>query len=382
MPMIDAARVKRLAGVWQEFVESGRIVGGMLLVAERGELRFASARGWADRENRRRVTPDTRFRLASLTKLLTSVAALRLCESGRLSLDEPITRWLLDFRPRLADGAEATITLHHLLSHTAGLSYGFEQSVGNAYERAGVSDGLDHSGFDLQHNLTRLAGVPLLFKPGEAWGYSLATDVVGAIIEQASGMSLPQAIERWVTQPLAMNATEFVATDNQSLAVAYRDSAREPLRIGRADVLELDSGEARLSATRVTDPQAYPSGGAGLIGTAENYLKLLECLREGGAPLLSLASTASLLGNAIGDLPISNRGPGWKFGLGPMVLTDPGLAKHKQGAGTWSWCGLYGCHYWVDPAAGISLVALTNTAVTGAWGTFADALVDALYDEG
>ena len=382
MPMIDAARVKRLAGVWQEFVESGRIVGGMLLVAERGELRFASARGWADRENRRRVTPDTQFRLASLTKLLTSVLALRLCELGRLSLDEPSTRWLADFRPRLADGAEATITLRHLLSHTAGLSYGFEQPVGNAYERAGVSDGLDHAGFDLRHNLTRLAGVPLLFKPGEAWGYSLATDVVGAIIEQASGVSLPQAIEHWVTQPLAMDATGFVASDDQSLAVAYRDVAHEPLRIGRADVLELESGEARLSATRVTDSQAYPSGGAGLIGTAEDYLKLLECLRAGGAPLLSPASTASLLSNAIGDLPISNRGPGWKFGLGPMVLTDPGLAKHKQGPGTWSWCGLYGCHYWVDPVAGISLVALTNTAVTGAWGGFADALVNALYAEG
>lgn len=378
--MIDAARVKRLAKVWQDYVESGRIVGGMLLVAEEGEVRFASARGWADRENLRRVTPHTQFRLASLTKLLTSVLALRLCELGRLSLDEPITRWLADFRPRLADGAAATITLRHLLSHTAGLSYGFEQPVGNAYERAGVSDGLDHMGFDLRDNLTRLAGVPLLFAPGKAWGYSLATDVVGAIIEQASGVSLPQAIARWVTQPLAMHATGFVASDDQSLAVAYRDAASEPLRIGRADVLKLDSGEARLSATRVADPQAYPSGGAGLIGTAADYLKLLECLRKGGEPLLSPASTASLLGSAIGDLPISNRGPGWKFALGPMVLTDPALAKHKQGPGTWSWCGLYGCHYWVDPAAGISLVALTNTAVTGAWGGFAEALVDALYD--
>jgi len=382
MPRIKAATIKRLSSVWQEFVESGRIVGGMLLVAEQGELRFASARGWADREKQRRVTPRTQFRLASLTKLLTSVAALRLCESGQLSLDEPITRWLVAFRPRLADGAEATITLRHLLSHTAGLSYGFEQPAGNAYERAGVSDGLDHVGFDLQHNLTRLAGVPLLFAPGEAWGYSLATDVVGAMIEQASGVPLPQAIERWVTQPLAMNATGFVARDNQSLAVAYWDAAGEPIRIEGADVLKLDSGEARLSSTRMTDPQAYPSAGAGMIGTAADYLKLLECLREGGAPLLSPASTASLLSNAIGDLPISNRGPGWKFGLGPMLLTDPRLAKHKQGPGTWSWCGLYGCHYWVDPGAGISLVALTNTAVTGAWGVFADALVDALYGEG
>lgn len=384
MPVIDGATVERLTEVWHGFVDQGRIVGGVLRVAQDGELRYASARGWADRESATPVTPHTRFRLASLTKLLTSVTALRLCERGILQLDTSITRYLTEFKPRLADGSASRITLRHLLSHTAGLSYGFQQPPGNAYEQAGVSDGLDQVDFDQTENLRRLASVPLLFEPGSAWRYSLATDVVGVMIERASGMPLAQAIARWVTEPLGMNATGFVADHGSlaSVASAYMDSTGlpvAPVAIGPSAELALDSGRARLSSTRLHDTQAYASGGAGMVGTADDYLRLLECLRGGGAPLLSAASTASLLGNAIGEVTLEGRGPGWKFGLGPLLLTDPNLAGQPQGAGSWSWCGLYGGHYWVDPLAKISLVALTNTAVTGAWGAFADALVAAIY---
>ncbi|MBX8498476.1 serine hydrolase domain-containing protein [Pseudomonas lijiangensis] len=379
MPFIDGPVIKRLADVWHGVVDQGSIVGGVLVVAQEGEIRYASARGWADRESRITVERDTRFRLASLTKLLTSVTALRLCELGVLSLEAPVTTWLKDFRPQLADGREPVITLRHLLSHTAGLSYGFEQPPGNAYALAGVSDGLDLVAMDLQQNLQRLASVPLLFEPGMAWGYSLATDVVGAVIEQATDLALPQAIARWVTEPLAMNATGFSPDDDQRLASAYKDGRSGPERVGRHDLLALDSGHAWLSSSRAFEPEAYASGGAGMLGTADDYLRLLECLRLGGSPILTAASTASLLGNAIGETGLAGRGAGWKFGLGPVVLTDPALAKHPQSAGTWSWCGLYGCHYWVDPQAGISLVALTNTAVAGAWGVLADGLVGAIY---
>lgn len=116
-----------------------------------------------------------------------------------------------------------------------------------------------------------------------------------------------------------------------------------------------------------------------MLGTADDYLRLLECLRLGGAPLLSAVSTERLLNNAIGSITIASRGPGWKFGLGPMILADPAAVRgQQQGVGTWSWCGLYGSHYWVDPVSALSMVVLTNTAVAGAWGEFADTLVDAL----
>ncbi|KOG04118.1 serine hydrolase domain-containing protein [Pseudomonas syringae] len=379
MAVLNEAGIQRLDHVWRSFVEQGRIVGGVLLLARHGRLEYASARGWADREQQIPVTRRTRFRLASLTKLLTSVAVLRLCERGVLDLHASVTHWLPAFRPHLANGREPLITLQHLLSHTSGLSYGFEQAPDNAYQRAGVSDGLDRVPFDLQENLRRLARVPLLFEPGSAWGYSLATDVLGAVIEQATGLALSEAIDKWVTVPLRMHATSFRHLPECPLASAYKDGVSGPQRIGDDDGVLLDSGRARLSAARAFDSCAYESGGAGMLGTADDYLRLLECLRLGGAPVLSEAGTARLLGNAIGQTIIASRGPGWRFGLGPMILIDPVLAGQRQGAGTWSWCGLYGSHYWVDPRAALSMVVLTNTAVAGAWGEFADAIVDALY---
>ncbi|MEE4124976.1 serine hydrolase domain-containing protein [Pseudomonas viridiflava] len=378
MVQVDEPAVQRLAEVWQGWVDSGQIVGGVLLVAQGGVLRYVSARGWADRERRVSVTRDTRFRLASLTKLLTSVAVLQLCEQGILSLDAPVTDWLPAFRPRLGDGREPVITLRHLLSHSSGLGYGFEQPPGNAYALAGVSDGLDRMAFDLQENLTRLAKLPLLFEPGTAWGYSLATDVLGAVIEQGTGRGLSQVIDEQVARPLGMASTSF-RQDQGRLARAYKDGAGAPERIGDGDVLVLESGTARVSSGRVYDAQAYESGGAGMLGTADDYLKLLECLRLDGAPLLNSVSTAALLSNAIGKVTLKGRGAGWTFGLGPVILADPLAAGQRQGAGTWSWCGVYGSHYWVDPVSEISLVVLTNTAVAGAWGRFADALVEAVY---
>ncbi|WP_434676831.1 beta-lactamase family protein [Pseudomonas sp. R1-18] len=379
MLSVDSGVVKRVDEVWRGFVDQGRIVGGVLLLAQGGAVRYASARGWADRENRLPIRRDTRFRLASLTKLLTSVAVLRLCQSGLLALDAPVTTWLPDFRPALADGRQPVITLRHLLSHTSGLGYGFEQTPGNAYQRAGVSDGLDRVAFDLAENLRRLAQAPLLFEPGSGWAYSLGTDVLGAVLQQAAGVPLPQVVARWVTEPLAMNATGFACDFPDGLALAYKDGLPEPLRISACDVLELESGHAQVSCARALDASQYPSAGAGMLGTADDYLRLLECLRLGGSPLLSTASTALLLGNAIGNTVMEGRGAGWKFGLGSALLTSPAAAGHRQGPGTWTWCGLYGCHYWVDPVAEVTLVALTNTAVAGAWGALADEVVEAIY---
>ncbi|KAA8697704.1 Beta-lactamase [Pseudomonas caricapapayae] len=380
MTALDEPAMRRLDSVWQRFVGQGRIVGGVLLLARRGRTCYASALGWADREQQIPMTRSTRFRLASLTKLLTSVLVLRLCEADVLKLDASVTDWLPAFRPRLACGREPVITLQHLLSHTSGLSYGFEQAPDSAYHRAEVSDGLDCVAFDLQENLARLARLPLLFEPGSAWAYSLATDVLGAVVERATGMALSEAVAKWVTQPLHMSATSFRHEQQLPLASAYKDGVGGPERVGDDDWLLLDSGRARLSSARACDAGAYKSGGAGMLGTADDYLRLLECLRLGGAPLLSAVSTERLLNNAIGNMTIASRGPGWKFGLGPMILAEPAAVRgQQQGVGTWSWCGLYGSHYWVDPVSSLSMVVLTNTAVAGAWGEFAEALVDAVY---
>ncbi|MBI6943818.1 beta-lactamase family protein [Pseudomonas putida] len=367
----------RLDELWRHQLDSGRIVGGVLLLAEEGEVRYASARGWADREGRQAAQRDTVFRLASLTKLLTSVVTLRLAELQCVELDGPVHTWLPDFRPRLADGRRPDISLHHLLSHTAGLGYGFEMATANHYAQAGISDGLDDVSFSLSENLRRLAEVPLLFEPGTRWRYSLATEVLGAVIEQASGLCLSQAVARWVTKPLGMRHTGFAYA--AGLARPYKDAQGRPVPISDHDQLVLDTGCAQVSACRARRADAWPSAGAGLLGTADDYLRLLECLRLGGSPLLTPQSTALLTTDALKGLPMASRGQGWGFGLGPAVLTDRQAAGQRHASGTWGWCGLYGCHYWVDPQARMSLVALTNTAVAGAWGALADSIVDAIY---
>lgn len=165
-----------------------RLVGAVVLVAHRGQWLYRRAAGLADREAGRIMGEDSLFRLASVSKPIVSVAALSLVDEDRLALDEPIADWLPAFRPRLADGREARITPRQLLSHSAGLGYRFlEADADGPYARAGISDGMDLPGFDLAENLRRLASVPLLYEPGRAWGYSLATDVLGALVERVDG---------------------------------------------------------------------------------------------------------------------------------------------------------------------------------------------------
>ncbi len=365
--------------VLRRFVDRGAIVGGVVLVARAGVIVEAAVEGWADQASLRPVTRDTVFRLASLTKLVVSVTALRLVEDGVLDLDAPVSRWLPSFRPRLADGRRPVILLRHLLTHTAGLGYGFEMPRGHAYEQAGVSDGLDTFRLGVAENLRRLATVPLLFEPGSDWRYSLATEVVGAVIEAATERGLDEVVARVVLAPLGMASTGFRADPERGLATPYWPDGERVVALDGSRWLPVETGEAHLSSDRAFDARCYPSGGAGLVGTADDFMRLLLALRAGGAGLLSARGAAALVTGAIGDIAIPSRGAGWTHGLGAMVLCDPVAAGQRQGAGTWGWCGVYGGHYWVDPVADLALVALTNTGVTGAWGPFAEDLVAALY---
>jgi len=272
-----------------------RLVGAVVLVAHRGQWLYRRAAGLADREAGRIMGEDSLFRLASVSKPIVSVAALSLVDEGRLALDEPIADWLPAFRPRLADGREARITPRQLLSHSAGLGYRFlEADADGPYARAGISDGMDLPGFDLAENLRRLASVPLLYEPGRAWGYSLATD------------------------------------------------------------------------------------GAGMIGSAGDVLRLLEVLRQGGAPLLTPGLVEEMGRDQLPGLELPAN-PGFGFGLGFSVLRDPAIAQSPESPGTWRWGGAYGHSWFVDRARELSVVALTNTLFEGMSGRFVNDLRDAVY---
>jgi CubicO group peptidase (beta-lactamase class C family) len=372
-----AARLDRVIG---RAVADERIVGAVVFVAEGGRVVYRRAAGFADREAGRAMTEDAIFRLASVTKPIVSVAALALVEAGIMRLDDPVTRFLPGFRPRLADGRMPAITIRQLMTHTAGLAYGFADPPDGPYRRAGVSDGLAEPGLSMAENLARIAAVPLAYAPGTAWRYSVATDVLGAAMAAAAGLPLPAVVERLVTVPLGMADTAFSVRDAARLAVPYADAEPRPARMGEPHAVPLEGGTLVFSPARILDPASFPSGGAGMAGTAGDVLALLEAVRTGGAPVIGPASVAALTTNAIGDLDLGDPSAG--FGLGVSVLKDPPPAGTPQPPGTWQWGGVYGHSWFVDPQRGVTVVILTNTAVAGMAGAFPEAVRDAVYGVG
>lgn len=372
----------RIQAAVQQALDQRRLVGAVVLVARDGELIHRQAAGWADRESRREMTADAVFRLASVSKPIVSAAALVLAAQGRLNLDDGIDRWLPEFRPRLADGRPARISARQLLSHTAGLGYRFfEADAQGPYARAGVSDGMDASGISLEENLRRIASVPLLYEPGTAWRYSLATDVLGALIERVHGAPLEVAVRQLVTGPLGMVDTGFVALDAPRVATAYVNDVPQPHRLAEGATISPFEGAVGISYSpaRIFDPHAFPSGGGGMAGTAEDLLRLLEALRRGRGTLLPDEMIAEMARDQTGGQELPNA-PGFGFGLGFSVLRDQALAASPESEGTWRWGGAYGHSWFVDRALGLSVVAFTNTLYEGMSGRFVTDLRDAVYD--
>lgn len=203
-----------------------RLVGAVIKVAINGTMVYSRAAGYADRGLNRLMREDALFRLASVTKPIVSTAALILVAQGRLQLDDRVDRWLPEFRPRLQNGELAQLTVRHLMTHTAGLSYRFFQEENSSYQRAGISDGMDQSGITLEENMRRLASVPLLYTPGTEWRYSIATDVLGAVIAKVTETTLSEAIDSLVTKPLGMSDTGFIAADPERLATPMPTTTR------------------------------------------------------------------------------------------------------------------------------------------------------------
>jgi CubicO group peptidase (beta-lactamase class C family) len=369
----------RIDGAIDRAISEKRIVGAVVLVSEDGKLIYQRAAGFADRESKRPMQIDTVFRLASVSKPIVSAAALALVDQGKLSLDDAVTKWLPDFRPKLASGAVPTITVRQLLTHTSGLSYKFAEKPGTAYYQAGVSDGFDELRIGLDENLRRLASAPLFSQPGEAFRYSLSIDVLGAVVEKAAGKPLAQTVAELVTQPLNMRDTAFWAKEPARLAVPYHDAKPAPAPMDDPYSMPFgEGGRMTYSPSRALDPKAYPSGGAGMVGSAPDVMRLLEAIRAGGKPILKEATAASMMRNQIGSLP--GPGPGAGFGFGGAVVVDPAARQTPQSAGTWQWGGVYGHSWFVDPAKKLTVVALTDTALEGMWGKFTTDVRDAVYE--
>jgi CubicO group peptidase (beta-lactamase class C family) len=355
-----------------------KIVGGVLIVSLQGQRVYERAVGYADREARRNTRLDTIFRWASLTKPLMAALTLALTERGVIALEDPVTRFLPEFRPRTVDGRTPEITVRHLITHTAGLTYKlFETSSEGPYHRAGVSDGMDQPGLSIQENLRRIASVPLTRMPGTGWGYSVATDVLGEYLARAAATPLPTLVRTLVTEPIGAVDSDFTVADRSRLATAYGDGQQEPIRMGAQHLTPFGEATLSFAPDRMFNPDSYPSGGGGMSGTAGDFMRFLEAARAGGAPLLSKTSVAQLSTAKPGDFEVFT--PGWKWALGWPVLVDPSRTGTPQSPGSWLWGGVYGNSWFVDPRRELSVVLLTNTAIAGMIGPLPDAIRDAIY---
>lgn len=339
--------------------------GTVVVIAHDGEIIYHRTAGYANPSKQIPMQENSIFRLASITKAFTSLAAAALIEQGKLQLDDPVTKWLPYFTPATADGKTPVITIKQLLSHTAGLDYRWAQPEKGPYELADVSDGLDISGITLEENLKRLASVPLKFEPGTSWLYSLSPEVMGAVIEKVTGLSFPQAMKELVTDPLGMTDTTFIAQekDRDRMTIPYfmEDGNLKRMEADQL-VINEDGWRFLFSPERAFDPNEYPSGGVGMIGTAIDLMRLVEAIRTHTMPtvstdLMKLMST-NILPNGLPEDPSAG------FGLGWGILLKPELAETPQSVGTLYWGGVYGHRWFTDPSKKLSVVIMTTTAVT------------------
>jgi CubicO group peptidase (beta-lactamase class C family) len=372
----DRDLIARLDRVVERALDDRRIVGTVVLVAKGGDLVYDRAAGSADREAGRAMHERDIFLLASVAKPIVTAAALRLVEDGRISLGDSVRRWLPDFAPRLADGRVPDITIRHLLTHTAGLTYVFMEPADGPYHRLGISNGFDRSDADLDEIVRRIAAAPLGYQPGAGWGYSMAMDVLGAVLEKATRQPLPQVVAELVLDPLGMRDTGFAIVDPRRLVTHYADGAPEPRRMTDDDRVDFLGSPVAFCPVRLLDARAFPSGGAGMAGTAGDVLRFLDTLRAGGLLQPQTRRAMFKVQAATGG---HADGPGWEFGFGGAVLVDPGAAGTPQAPGTLQWNGAYGHKWFIDPTNELTVVALTNTAFEGMIGRFTVDVRNAVY---
>jgi CubicO group peptidase (beta-lactamase class C family) len=238
--------------------------------------------------------------------------------------------------------------------------------------------GLSDTDLDFEANFSRHNAIPLAFEPGTQWAYSFATDILGAIIAKIHGGTLEDAVVHYVVGPLGMADTRFHVTDPARLAVAYADANPIPIRMPELWVDTSDSGWAvAFSPSRIFNPRAFQSGGAGMAGTADDVMLLFEAIRTGSKGVLKPETVEMGFANQIGALATGE--PGVKFGYFGGLVEDPALAMTPQSAGTLRWGGVYGLNWFIDRARGLSVLSVTNNALEGCKGEFPTRITEAVY---
>jgi CubicO group peptidase (beta-lactamase class C family) len=352
---MSGERLARIRPALQAAVDAKQLPAVETLIARRGVIVHHERVG---------LDAGAIFRLASMTKPVTSVAIMMLVEDGKLLLSDPVSRYLPAFKEmRVLAPSSATssgddvaavparrpITLEDLMTHRSGLVYsGFERGpVGEMYRKSAVYDGLGPNPPTLAANIDLLARQPLKFHPGTAYQYGLSTDVLGRVVEVASGFSLEEFFRRRIFEPLGMRDTSF------------------NLPASKASRLAVLHGFENAAMTRATDQggfvgATYYSGGAGLVGTTADYLRFAQMLLNGGeldgVRLLGRKTVELMMASHTTDLGRGTVRPGYGFGYGGEVREWVGGSQRAGSEGTFGWSGVFGTYFWIDPKE--QLVAL------------------------
>lgn len=358
-----AERVARIDRALQDRVERGSIAGAVGLVMRDGRVVYERAVGWSDREASKRMTTDAIFRIASQSKAITTTAILILLEEGKVGLSDPVSRYIPSFAKSTVAiagdsvvPARRAITLFDLLTHSAGISYGTEARIARRYEAVGLGPAAGYGWYTADKDepicttIDRLGTLPFAAQPGSAFVYGYNTDILGCVVERASGMALDEFIRQRITAPLGMNDTYFFLPPEKvdRLTTVYA-STPEGLATRAPD-------GAKGQGHYVTGPRRSFSGGAGLVSTARDYARFLQMLLNGGvldgvrilSPRTVELATTDQLGALYGT-------PGMGFGLGFSITQRLG-ADGLSSPGAWGWGGAYGSLYKVDPKERLVIV--------------------------
>ena len=374
---LSSARLDRIRGHFQRYIDDGKLAGTLTLVARHGQVAFFEPQGHLELEGRRPMHQDAVFRIYSMSKPITTVALMMLLEKGLCQLDDPVHRFIPSWERLgvfvggsypafLRAPALRPMTIRDLLSHTSGLTYGFMErtNVDAAYRALRIAD-RSKPDYTLQDMVDTLAELPLEFSPGTRWNYSVATDVTGYLVEVISGQRFDAYLSEHIFQPLGMPDTAFTVADTQLERFACN---YERLRDGRLRLADNpDSSEFRGGS--------FFSGGGGLISTAPDYLRFTLMLRNRGE-----LDGVRLLSRKTVDLMTVNHLPGGQdltalaqagmftetayagvgFGLGFSVMLDPARAQVLGTPGEFAWGGAASTAFWVDPVEDLIVIFMTQ----------------------
>ena len=364
---MSTERLERISKAVQQSIDDKRIAGAVTLVARHGHVVWFKAQGMSDREAGKPMRPDSIFRICSMSKPITSTAVMMLYEEGKFLLDDPISKYLPEFKnPKVlvkpANGPSYTIpatreiTIRDLLRHTSGLTYNWNEDLGPLYEKANVAAGLMPYDGTIADNVKRLAPLPLLFNPGERFEYSLSLDVLGRLVEVLSGKPFDEFLRTRIFEPLGMKDTFFFPPDNKldrlTTAYTYYDGKG----LNRFPDTPITEGSFSYSADYPSKgPKKLFAGGAGLTSTAEDYARFCQMMlndgKWGNTRLLSRKTVELMTHDQLGKI-----GPEQAFGLGFGISGVKTPLEELGTPGSYNWGGFFYTGFSVDPKEDLIII--------------------------